>query len=101
MNAAATPSTVHAPPCRLAVNGDDLTLDALDDGAYPRHEAGHERLRFQQREHPPDGVARWDAVRPVQPLAQPVLLRPAEVPALNESIGAADDRENAQDDDTA
>ena len=44
---------------------------------------------------------RRDAVRQVQHLAQPVLLRLAEVFDLHEAIGPADDREDAQDDDVA
>ena len=48
VDGAAIPGTVHTAASRLAIDGDDLTLDALDDGADPRHEAARERLRVQQ-----------------------------------------------------
>ena len=46
----------------LAIDRHDLALDAITKQAGPGREAGLERVRVDEHEHPPEGIVRRDAV---------------------------------------
>src|SRR5690242_14388206 len=83
----------------LAVDRHHLALDPGRQRLRPPREAGLERVRVDQHEHPPEGVVRGDAVRQGQEGLEPGLLAATVeldvLPALGAGDHGADrDREN-------
>src|SRR4051794_31415995 len=91
-------AAARAPP-RLAVDRHHLALDPVRQGLRPAGEAGLERVRVDEHEHPPEGVVRGDAVRQGEEGPEPGLLAATVeldvLPALRAGDHRADrDRED-------
>src|SRR4051794_37192711 len=87
-------------PHGLAVDRDHLALDPVRQRLRPAGEAGLERVRVDEHEHPPERVVRGDAVRQGEEGPEPGLLAAAVerdvLPALRAGDHGADrDREAA------
>src|SRR3954451_21647513 len=83
----------------LAVDRHHLALDPVRQGLRPAGEAGLERVRVDEHEHPPEGVVRGDAVRQGEEGPEPGLLAATVeldvLPALRAGDHRADrDRED-------
>jgi hypothetical protein len=89
---AAFVATAAGAPHGLAVDRHHLALDPARQGLRPPGEAGLERVRIDEHEHPAEGVVRGDAVRQLEEGLEPgPLALPVELDVLP-ALGAGDHR---------